>query len=482
MQLTPSQLSRSIALALVAGLCSATAVNAAATPPFEVWMADQSRTDHTDLDGDGNRADGGTAYIFKGNIAGGIDLNSPEIFDLSAVSAAAGHPIGQRPHIGGANFGKTHFTLSYFSPSDVNSGGVSWFRISDRQLVKTILGLGQLHMPGPSPDDKQLAGVSISQQMLHLFSTDYDNEIFTLVSSTNLATVPNLLAGLGTTAAAPICSNYTFDSKHLFITFRDGGLAIFNVQNPLNPQLREVYNKDEVVGEGCSLIQHPDLIRMYTGGGAGTTTPAVGNQLTNQEYTYVWNMSTVGNGVKDDLIKTIALNPSGIGDNHGPNFVYGGRYLWVIMRVDNSVKVIDTRTDTLVNTFSLVTNAVPQPTPDVLDRSPLNPFLMFMSLRGYCPLSGPINYVDEMLPGSSQPGSRDCPGDQAIQVERDGRTPGLALVAVTNEGRKGKIFKVFPTSNIVGTDPSGNPLSVPLDITDPHGAKVVVRSRLLPPQ
>jgi hypothetical protein len=492
----------------LAGLFGASAASALTiTPPFEVWTIDQSRTDHANADGDasGNRSDGGILYIFNGKWTGGINPTPSAIVDMGAhilnpaTNISGNFNIGQRPHIGGTNFAKTHMTLSWFGPSaGAADGGISIFRVGDRKLVWSMFGLGMLHMPGPAPDDKKMAGVAIGDQKLYLFNTDYATETFSLASTTALNTVPGLTAGLGTTAAAPICSNFTPDSKHLFVTFRDGGMAVFNVEDTAAPVLKEVYPASLIPKEGCGLIQHPDGKRIYTGSGAAES----GSDATfgNIEYYHVWNMETVGNGLNDDLIASIDLglgntfadgsanpNPSW-GDNHGPQHVFGGKYLWVTIRIDSTYKVIDTDTNQVVATVDIKNNTVKgkaitlgDPTPDVLDRDPINPFVYYVSLRGYCPVSGAGRFID-----NEGAGTNGCPVKPTNFIDPTpgavGRTPGQAMMVVGLDGKSGKVTWRYPMKNVVTTDPSGNPLVAPTDITDPHAGKVVVRSKLLPPQ
>jgi hypothetical protein len=354
-----------------------------------------------------------------------------------------------------------------------------------------------LHMPGPAPDDTKMSAVSIGDQTLHLFNTDYATETFTLASTTNLTAVPGLTAGLGTAVAAPICSNFTPDSKHLFVSFRDGGLAIFNVENTAAPVLTEVYPASLVPKEGCGLIQHPDGKRMYTGSGAAES--GADATFGNIEYYHVWNMETVGNGLNDDLIASIDLgvgntfangtaNPKpSWGDNHGPNMVFGGKYLWVTMRIDGTYKVIDTDTNKVVNTVSIKNNkqffksvTLADPAADVLDRDPINPLLMYVSLRGYCPISGAARFLD-----NEGAGAAGCPSKPTNFIDptpgKVGRTPGQGVMALGLSGKTGKMINVYKISNVVNFDASGNPMTA-TDITDPHAGKVVIRSDLLPPQ
>lgn len=434
---------------LVAIRGSAIAIGTAQTPPFEVWLLDQSDNDDNDLDNDGITAEGGILYIYRGKLNGDVDPN-PEVIDLAAAANAAGIGVAKRPHIVGFNVDATHAVIA-----NVGSGDIQFMRIRDRTIVGNIGVLGQLHMVSPAPNSRQLAAVSIAQEELQIIRSNYRREQFELVSTVDLTTVTDrsgstLLSLLGTETAKPICSNYTPDSRYLFITFAAGGVAIFDVGNlRTGPVLKEVYSAAEVPGSGCGLIQHPDGIRMYTNSGS--------KALGDAENVYVWNMWTVGNGVKDDLLKTIELltpEESAVqyGDAHGPMFTNFGRYLWVAMRLDNEMKVIDTHTDELVDAFSIEGNTAP----DVIDINPQNN-RMFVSLRGYCPLSAINAFVDESF--------QDCPGDDATQISSPGRTPGLGIIQIHPNGKVGQLIQVLPTSNI---DSSG------FERTDPHGLKVVV--------
>ena len=429
---------------------------------FEVWAIDQSDTDPVN--------GGGTLYIYDENgLASGSNALVKKI-DLAVLATDAGVPIGKRPHIIGFNTGGDHAVIPF-----VGTGSMFWMNTETREITGHIGGLGQLHMVGPSPDRTQASAVSIAQEQLHLITTDYDNEVYTVVSTTALNQVKDansqkLLKLLypdgvadGNTQAKPICSNYTPDSAHLFVTFAGGGLAIFNVEDPANPTLQEVYSDAEVPGTGCGLIQHPESLAQAGGGPAEESrmyTNSGSNAVGDPENVYVWNMATVGNGIKDDLIKTIPLatptspdgaaivladigceNAPGNGDAHGPAFVgKRGRYLWVAMRLDNTINVIDTETDTLVNTFCLEREDLfgegHDPAADVIDPD-LQANTVFAALRGFFPLTAIGGFPNE------------------------NRTPGVGVIDVQDGGFSGILTRVERISNVVNG----------IDIADTHGLK-----------
>jgi hypothetical protein len=158
------------------------------------------------------------------------------------------------------------------------------------------------------------------------------------------------------------------------------------------------------------------------------------------------------------------------------------------MRIDGNYKVIDTDTYQVVSTVNIKNNSVlgkkttlGDPAADVLDRDPINPLLMYVSLRGYCPVSGAGRFDD---PDGA--GAAGCPARAANAIDLTpgavGRTPGQAVMALGLSGKTGKIVNVYKISNVVTTSPTGAAFTAPTDITDPHAGKVVIRSENLPPQ
>jgi hypothetical protein len=528
-------------------------VGAAGTPPYEVWVTEQSGTDQTDLDGDGNTKDGGFLYVFEGKDAGGIRQN-PLKFDLATrfrngvkriggVDTPFAYPVPQRAHIVGFNTENTYAAVSFlgknvapvFSPGldgvagtadDVRNhdadAGVAFMRVADKKVVAFFNDLNGLHMPAPSPDSSLLGGVSIPQKRVHILTTDYVNESFTLVTGpdgldltklrqdADLFTpandpggplLPDLLfpgAVKPANSTRPFCSNWTPDSRYMFVTFERGGFAILQVKdvdvetgavtifNP--PILKEVYPEVEVPGEGCGLLQHYDGVRLYTNGAT---------KLFDQEYVYVWDMSTMGNGLSDDLITKVPLDPSGRGDGHGPMFTTQGKFLWIAMRLDSEIKVIDTDLNQVVNTLSVTKgecgeggdgdgeddnadadtdDCLTNLTPDVLDTNPQET-LMFVTLRGYCPLTALANFVDEDAHRVCPTPAVADPVTGQLKVETDGRRPGVAVFKINRtDGTRGKLQKVYRFAN---EQPDANPANGGvLDVVDPHGVRVVSRGIL----
>ena len=564
-----------LALAAIAGQQS---MEAATVPPYEVWVLDQSKSDLNDnpalignpsapcdltkSDCDGRTDDGGYLYVWSGKTKGGIN-QKPLKIDL-AQAARNGvkrnpdgtyslnpYPIGLRPHIPGHNAtaftteNATHVAINYVAPpARAADGGVLFMRVDNKKAVGWVQA-PNIHMPGPSPHDDLLAGVAPAAKKLYVMTTDYLNENFALDSTVDLGTVKQdfilgtpehddgatdaykLESLLGAPANAQ-CANWTPDSQFVFVTFGKGGLAVFQVKDGDTvlhpPALKEVYPWDVNPGEGCGLLQHPDGDTVFTSG----ATRAV-----DQEYVFKWSMGTkdvtptyMGDGLTNDLLATIPLNPAGRGDSHGPMFTNLGQYMWIAMRMDNEIKVIDTTANTVIRTLPVTRGECgkgddgdddddgldsddddctpPNLTPDVIDINPQNT-LMFVTLRGFCPLTGGINsFVDEdynrictapippvtladgdpldPVPGDGMPVTLGATYDNGVnppvavplKIETDGRMPGMAVFKVNRDGTRGPLVKIYRISNKVpDTHPANNGW---LDVAEPHGLKVVPRA------
>jgi hypothetical protein len=587
--------------AVIVAIGSPNVLYAQTPPPYEVWIVDQSRSDYNNLDGDflpctpvapattcvpsvPKKDDGGFMYVFSGKTKGGIN-QKPVRIDLAAAAHSAGFKVGQRPHIMGFDPNSRYASLSYLgtnvaptftytpgvptaAPTRTGPGanpdpnaGVMFFRVSDKKVIGFIHGLNGLHMPSPSPDARQLSGVSINNRMFHVISTDYDTETFILKASVDLTAMrqdgdmstpefdgwadpttavrleqllgANPATGVPFTPAKAFCSNYTTDSKFVFITFEAGGLAVVQVQKEnaetgalefMQPVLKEVYPASQIPGEGCGLLPamssqfvNPDTGDVLADPAAHPSPRLAHRAFTegsskniDQEYIFVWDMLTMGDGETNDLLTQIPLNPSGRGDAHGPMFTQGGKYLWVSMRLDSEIKVIDTDVNDVVNTIQVSRgecgtgddgdgeddnqdadgdDCLTNLTPDVIDTNP-DQTLMFVTLRGYCPLTGINNFVDEgngmhqaCLPPPPVPAQSPSypfgPADWTQRVESDGRAPAMAVFKILKDGKRGPLVKLHRLTNVIPD--TTNPLNGgKLDVVDPHGLKVVPRDGIIP--
>jgi hypothetical protein len=220
----------------------------------------------------------------------------------------------------------------------------------------------------------------------------------------------------------------------------------------------DVYTAGEVPGTGCGLLPLPLAdggVRMYTNAGSKATGDA--------ENVYVWDATRIG---ERPLPQIIPLTVSDRGDVHGPQYAGNvganlGRYLWVAMRLDNTINVIDTRINEEVNTFSLANDDFPNPTLDVIDFS-LTGNHMYVALRGFCPLTAIPEFVDET--------SQTCPFG-GTKIASPGRTPGVGVINVQQGGLSGTLKSVQPITNVDGSG---------FDSADPHGLKTLFTGTVPP--
>jgi len=116
-----------------------------------------------------------------------------------------------------------------------------------------------------------------------------------------------------------------------------------------------------------------------------------------------------------------------------------GRFLWVGDRFANSIIVVDTISDSVVNEFSLTGVVSSDPAPDLMDISPSGN-RVFILLRGPNPLTANVPGVNNAV----------------------GSTPGLGIVRVEQNGKKGILQAIAPITHIVDG----------VERADPHGIKV----------
>jgi hypothetical protein len=129
----------------------------------------------------------------------------------------------------------------------------------------------------------------------------------------------------------------------------------------------------------------------------------------------------------------------GFVDSHGSILVGGNRFLWVADRAANTIVVVDTRTDTVVNEFSLLGPVSRDPAPDLVDISPSGDHV-FVTFRGPNPLTGNAPGVNNSV----------------------GATPGVGVVRILEGGRTGALEGLAPITHVVGG----------VETADPHGLVV----------
>jgi DNA-binding beta-propeller fold protein YncE len=382
--------------------------------PFEVWAVDQSGA-------------AGQLYIYKGE-----ELNDnaatavPEALDLSLnVSDLCLSQTGSTPtraHMLAFNPAQTHAILAY-----VATGHVVFLDAATRAPVGCIDVGAQAHAAVATPDGNHVLVANQNGKLLQRITTDYATNTFTLDSGATLdlatCTTPNGQPCQDLTLRpdnAPICPIIDATGRLAFVTLRGGGLLVVDVTTTPMSIIAE-YDQATVAANGCGGIEQAGKMYLNAGGGtAGNPTQATLYAFTLSGY------PASGFNPPNTPSPTLLYDKSGNHDAHGMllNVAKEGRYLWATDRFANTVEVVDTKTDTLVNTFSLVSRHSSDPAPDLMAVAPDGGYA-FVSLRGPCPLTANVASINNAV----------------------GATPGVGVIAIRRGGLAGKLVAVAPISN-----------------------------------
>jgi DNA-binding beta-propeller fold protein YncE len=246
---------------------------------------------------------------------------------------------------------------------------------------------------------------------------------------------------------APIYVAITNDSRYGFVTLRGGGLFVVDITaTPM--QIVAEYDNTAIKPAGFAGAQSGT--KMYINSGTSGAADPFGHDV------YVFDVDAIAPSGNPPNLPAPRLvyrrtrhqavpgrheDAHGIVDAHGILLTKNGRYLWVADRIQNDVTVVDTATDAVVNVFSLVGALSNDPAPDLLALPPSGNHA-FATLRGPFPGSG---------------------GHAAF-----GSTPGLGVIRVEQNGKRGTLQAVAPLSNLFGSASGENR-------ADPHGIAVLAR-------
>lgn len=393
-----------------------------ASPPYEVWSIDQS-----DTTADG----GGTLYIYDGaKLNGDASRATPEKIDIGGTirsqCLADTGTAPRRPHMlvfnGGhdsAN-GNTHAALAF-----VVTGHIVFLNATTRAPIKCIDVGSQAHAVWPSPDQTQLYVANQNGKLLQRISTDYANNSFTLdtAATINLATCTTPSGALCQDPVlrpdnAPICPRTDDTGRFLFVTLRGGGMFVVDPsQTPM--AIVAEYDRAHVHPNGCGGVEANG--KMYINSGGGTPANPVEHDVFAFQMAAFSLLPTPPNTPVGTTV--YSYDARGEVDSHGVLMTRHNRYLWVADRILNTITVVDSETDTVVNEFSLAGAVSADPAPDLMDGSPMG-HRVFVALRGPTPLSG---------------------GHAAV-----GTTPGVGVIAVPADGLTGTLKSIAPMTNVVG--------------------------------
>lgn len=413
---------------------------AAQSGVFEIWVTDQSGT-------------AGTLYIYD---AHHVHLDAaravPEVFTLDPDNDPNTRTVGDlclaqtgtaptRAHMLAFNPAQTHAIVSF-----VATGHVAFIHAASRNPVACIDVGAQAHAAFASPDGSYVVVANQNGRLLQRIRTNYQTDSFTLEdpATINLATCTTPNGRLCQDAAptqvnvrpdnAPICPAFDSSGRLIFVTLRGGGLFVVDgTSTPM--RIVSEYDRNTVHPNGCGGLDTRGKMYINAGGGDAA------NPTEFDVYSFrLSDFPASGfTPVNTPAPRTIVSKDEGDHDAHGMALTRDG-YLWVADRFANAIDVIDTVTDTLVNTFSLLGRASSDVAPDLMEVYPRAGYV-FVTLRGPCPLT------------ANAPGVNNAVG----------ATPGLALVSIDDAGLRGRIQAIAPISNvdpaIASCAPAGAPAS-----------------------
>jgi DNA-binding beta-propeller fold protein YncE len=386
---------------------------------------------------------GGYLYIYKER---DLERNgggaSPERIDLGGqVSEMCQERTGSvptRPHMvvfnGGDNSaeGGTDAALAF-----VASGHVVFFDTETRLPTDCIDTGAQAHAVWPTPDQRHLIVANQNDKKLSRISTDYGTDTFTPEAGATI----DLANGTTPSGAqrqdpalrpdnAPICPRTDDAGEVTFVSLRGGGA--FVVDHEASPmRIIAEYDKNALHPNGCGYIQKGN--KMYANSGAGTaaTNPGEHDVYSLPVDQYDTQNPAPPNTPAPELV--YSHDERGDVDSHGVLLTKHGKYLWVGDRIQNTVSVVRTKTDELVNEFPLATETATDVAPDLMDISP-DKSKVFVATRGPNPQSG---------------------GHAAF-----GNSPGLGVIDVKQDGRDGQLEYVARVGNVIGGTEQADPHAV----------------------
>ena len=436
---------------------------------FEVWALDQSNTfddDGLGLQAGGAIDSGGTLYIYRGDDLAGARAAAavPEVIDLGGaartLSLAQTGSAPRRPHHVSFNQAHTHALISF-----VASGHVLVVEAATRSLIKVIdVGL-QAHASASAPDDSFVLVSNQNGKLVQRIDTDADNDGVPYENAADIAldaaATLNLAVGVTPSGApretpndlahrpnnTPVYTLIEASGRLAFVTLGGGGMFVVNpTTTPIS--IVAEYDRPTIEPAGLLGIQAGGKVYMNSGGGTMSEFPTMRDPESAADL-YAFDVADFDPAAAS-LPNTPApkvvldLDAADGGDGHGLVLTKHDRHLWMADRHSGHMYVIDTRTDRVVNTFDLAGKASSDPAPDLAAISPSGN-RVFVSLRGPNPLTGNI------------PGEGNAVGS----------TPGVGVIRVEADGRRGTLQAVAPFRHVIAG----------VERADAHGLAVRVLGR-----
>jgi len=317
--------------------------------------------------------------------------------------------------------------------SYVASGHVVFLDAGSRAPIGCVSLGKNAHAAWPAANMRMALGANIAEKKLVRIWTDYANKKFTIKDS-DIVNLTSMESGQDVPDVAPICPVTDNRSQFVFVTFRGGGLAVFDITS--NPMfLVGTLGRDAIRAAGCGGVQLGSYMYLNSGGGWPAT------PLNHDVYAFYM-------GGLPSVSQPSRIGGRDGGDSHGM-VALNNRYLWSGDRHLNLIDVYDSSNDGVkVGTIRLSGEVSQDPAPDLMDTAPDGSYV-FTSLRGPSPLTGNNKDVNNAV----------------------GSTPGVGVIKVENKGRGGALVSIAPISKMAEEkDKDGNP--VKKEKADPHGIQV----------
>lgn len=372
---------------------------------------------------------GGSLYIYDGNELQGNNAPAaePEVIDLGGaatdIALAQTGTMPVRPHMFFFNRSETYGVLAY-----VASGHVLFIEAATRRPVAFVDVGEQAHAAFPAANEEYVIVANQNGKKVHRILTDYPNAVFVHDTEATLDLASGLTPnGLPKQDAvlrpdnAPICLNLDSSSRYAFLTLRGGGLFVVDVTTTPMSIVAE-YDKAVIHPNGCIGVEAAGKLYVNSGGGTAA------NPYESDLYSFNLGEFSPTPALPNTPVPYLVFSRDALGpaDSHGGVLAKGSRYLWVADRAANLITVVDTRTDGVINEFSLLGESSSDPAPDLMGISP-DGNRAYVTLRGPNPLTGNFAGVNNAA----------------------GSTPGLGIIRVMEGGRKGYLQAIAPVSHVV---------------------------------
>jgi DNA-binding beta-propeller fold protein YncE len=285
-------------------------------------------------------------------------LNEIDRIDLGSHGAQVPHMI---------DFTSDH---AYAFIANLGSGDVAVVRTADREVIDIVKTGPRTHMAGVKPDDSAViadvigAADQARDGRLVEIVIDLETETFAIGRTLIVAEDPAVQEVADRfPETAPICHEYTPDSRHAFVTLgpglHHGGLVIVDTGNFT---VTKAFPPD-VLRVNCGTALTPDGRHMLVNGG--------------DKEVGVWY------AIDTATLEVVRESSSRGHDAHGVWTTPDGREIWMINRVSDDGIIIDPVTLDIIGEIADIGE-----TPDIIAMSPDSRYAYF-SLRGPNPKSAP---------------------------------------------------------------------------------------------